>query len=79
MQRFAEAESVSRRALATIEKIHGPDQQKLAEGLTNLAVTLLETNQPAESESLIRRVAARPKPPRASPRLYNGVGAKGSG
>lgn len=53
--RPGEAEPLSRRALATAERVLGPDHPDVATHLNNLAVLLRDTGRPVEAEPLARR------------------------
>lgn len=55
---FAEAEPLSRRALAVDEKSNGPDHPEVATDLNNLAALLKATNRSEEAEPLQRRALA---------------------
>ncbi len=54
----AEAESLTRRALAMAEHSYGKDHREVAICLSNLAVLLQDTNRLAEAEPLMRRALA---------------------
>jgi tetratricopeptide (TPR) repeat protein len=56
--RYAEAESLTRRALAIAEKSFGPDHPNVASCLNNLAGLLKDTNRLADAEPLMRRALA---------------------
>ena len=56
--RLAEAEPLSRRALAIDERSYGPDHPDVASDLNNLAALLQATNRLAEAEPLYRRALA---------------------
>lgn len=53
--RWEEAESLLRRELDRVEKLHGPNSEKTASALSMLAESLHGTNQLIEAESLYRR------------------------
>jgi tetratricopeptide (TPR) repeat protein len=53
--RYAEAEPLSRRALAIVEASLGPTHPTVATSLNNLASLLYETNRAGEAERLYRR------------------------
>jgi tetratricopeptide (TPR) repeat protein len=55
---YAEAEPVTRRALAIAEASYGPNHTEVAIPLNNLAVLLQDTNRLAEAEPLMRRALA---------------------
>jgi non-specific serine/threonine protein kinase/serine/threonine-protein kinase len=54
--RYAEADSMSHRALALIEHLAGPDDPSVADELTGLAIAQAEQGRPVQAESLFRRV-----------------------
>jgi hypothetical protein len=56
--RLADAEPLSRRALAIREKSLGPDHPDVAQSLNTLALMLQATNRLAEVEPLVRRALA---------------------
>ncbi len=56
--RYAEAESLYRRALAIGEKTLGPNHPEVAIAVNNLAALLKATNRLAEAEPLMRRTLA---------------------
>ena len=56
--RYAEAEPLSRRALAIVEASIGTDHPTVATSLNNLASLLSETNRPGEASRLYRRALA---------------------
>lgn len=56
--RYAESESLARRALEIDEQTYGPDHHNIATSLNNLAELLRTTNRLTEAEKLFRRALA---------------------
>ena len=56
--RYAEAEPLTRRALAIDEAAYGPEHPDVARDLSNLALLLQATNRLVEAEPLMRRALA---------------------
>jgi eukaryotic-like serine/threonine-protein kinase len=54
--RYAEADSISHRALELIERLLGSDHPDVADELTGLAIAQAEQGRPAPAETLFRRV-----------------------
>jgi tetratricopeptide (TPR) repeat protein len=57
-KRYAEAEALSRRALAIWQKVLGPEHREVAAGLTNLAQTCYQQGRYQEAASLLQRSLA---------------------